>query len=123
MYDQTIGFQFGRESPFSIWGQNPGLDPLLSVVKVAALALALGVAFVPRRRDTFQVAALGAAVLIATQFVAVHWFYLYIAWFVPFMLAALFGEHSTARARRPAPEPAKEIPAAPEREPVMAGAG
>lgn len=105
MYDQTIGFQLGRESPFSIWGQNPGLDPLLAVVKVAALALAVGVAFVPRRRDTFQVAALGAAVLIATQLVAVHWFYLYIAWFVPFMLATLFGEYSTERQRSRAAVP------------------
>jgi hypothetical protein len=123
VYDQTIGFQLGRESPFSIWGQNPGLDPLLSVVKVAAVALVVAVAFVPRRRDALQVAALGAAVLIATQLVAVHWFYLYIAWFTPFMLAALFGEHSTAPAREPAPELALEVPPPPEREPVAVGAG
>ena len=30
-WSQTIGFQFSRESPFSIWGQNPGLDGLLTV--------------------------------------------------------------------------------------------
>jgi len=122
MYDQTLGFQLGRESPFSLWGQNPGLDPLLSVVKVAAVALVVAVAFVPRRRDALQVAALGAAVLIATQLVAVHWFYLYIAWFTPFMLAALFGEYSTVRVRDRAPEDAMPVPAAPEREPVAVGA-
>ena len=94
MWDQTIGFQLTRESPFSVWGQNPGLDPLLSVVKVAVIALAIAVAFVPRRRDALQIAALGAAVLIATQFVAIHWFYLYIVWFAPFLLVALFGEYS-----------------------------
>ena len=82
-WDQTIGFQFDRESPFSIWGQNPGLDPLLSVVKVAVVGLGVLVAFVPRRRDALQVAALGAAVLIATQLIAIHWFYLYIVWFAP----------------------------------------
>jgi hypothetical protein len=97
VYDQTIGFQFSRESPFSIWGQNAGLDMLLSVVKVAAIGLAVAVAFVPRRRDTLQVVALGAAVLLATQFVAIHWFYLYIVWFTPFLLMTLFGEYATGR--------------------------
>ena len=99
-YDQTIGFQFGRESPFSIWGQNPGLDPLLSVVKVAVVALAVLVAFVPRRRDAFQVAALGAAVLLGLQFIAIHWFYLYIVWFAPYVLVALFGEYHTGPVQR-----------------------
>ena len=68
LYDQTIGFQLDRESPFSVWGQNSGLEPLLWLVKAAVVGLAVAVAFVPRRRDTLQVAALGAAVLIATQF-------------------------------------------------------
>jgi hypothetical protein len=121
VWDQTIGFQLERESPFSVWGQNPGLDALLSAVKVAAIGLCVLVAFVPKRRDPLQVAALGAAVLIATQLVAIHWFYLYIVWFAPFLLVALFGEYSTARPRgrltvrapvvvparaEPAPEPA-----------------
>jgi hypothetical protein len=124
MYDQTIGFQFGRESPFSIWGQNPGLDPLLAVVKIAVIALAIAVAFVPRRRDVLQVAALGAAVLLATQFVAVHWFFLYIVWFTPFLLVALFGEYSTARKPEPEPvsEPVPVPPLAAEREPEPVGA-
>ena len=103
LWDQTIGFQLDRESPFSVWGQNSGLEPLLWLVKAAVVGLAVAVAFVPRRRDTLQVAALGAAVLIATQLIAVHWFYLYIVWFFPFLLVALFGEHSTERERVPAP--------------------
>jgi hypothetical protein len=103
LWDQTIGFQLSRESPFSVWGQNPGLDPLLWVVKVAVVGLAVAVAFVPRRRDTVQVAALGAAVLIATQLIAIHWFYLYIVWFAPFLFVALFGEYTTVRERVPAP--------------------
>jgi hypothetical protein len=36
-----------------------------------------------------QVAALAAAVLIAVQSTADHWFYLYIPWFAPLVLIAL----------------------------------
>ena len=117
-WDQTIGFQFNRESPFSIWGQNPGLDGILTVLKIAVIGLGVLVAFVPRRRDTFQVAALGAAVLIATQVIAIHWFYLYIVWFAPFMLVALYGEYSTARGRvrEPELEAVTVPPLVPERE-------
>jgi hypothetical protein len=104
-WSQTVGFQFSRESPFSIWGQNPGLDGLLTLVKLAVIGLAVTVAFVPRRRSLAQVAALGAAVLIATQLIAIHWFYLYIDWFVPFALVALFCEYETGRRRERRPEP------------------
>jgi len=122
-WDQTIGFQLSRESPFSVWGQNPGLDPLLTVVKVAVVVLGVMLAFVPRTRDAVQVAALGAAMLLATQFIAIHWFYLYIVWFAPFVLVALFGEYSTARGRRQEPVPAAvALPAlALEREPELVG--
>jgi uncharacterized BrkB/YihY/UPF0761 family membrane protein len=90
VWDRTLGYQLGRDSPFSIWGQNPGLEWLWTAVKVAALALAMGVAFVPRRKTPVQVAALGAAVLVAFQLTASHWFYLYIVWFLPFALVAFF---------------------------------
>ncbi len=95
VYDRTLGFQTGRDSPFSIWGQQPGLDWLHTVVKVAAIGLALLVAVVPRRRTPAQVAALGAAVLIALQLAATHWFYLYIAWFAPLVFVALFTAYRT----------------------------
>jgi len=106
-----------------LWGQNPGLDPLLTLVKVAVIALGVLLAFVPRTRDAVQVAALGAAMLLATQFVAIHWFYLYIVWFTPFVLVALFGEYSTARGRLQEPVPAAvAMPAiAPAREPELVG--
>ena len=57
----------GRGSPFSVWGQEPSLGWLQTAVKAARVALALLVAFVPRRQNVRQVAALGAAVLIAVQ--------------------------------------------------------
>ena len=120
-YNQTIGFQLDRESPFSLWGQNSGLEPLLWLVKAAVVGLAIAVAFVPRRRDTLQVAALGAAVLIATQLIAIHWFYLYIVWFAPFLLVALFGEYSTARREVRVPE-AVQMPLTAEPTPELVGA-
>ena len=92
-YDTTIGFHAGRESPFSIWGQAPGLEWLQTILKVAVAALVVALAFVPHKRDVVQVAALGAAALIGLQLVTVHWFYLYIVWFSPFVLAVLFAAH------------------------------
>jgi hypothetical protein len=88
-FDRTIGNQLGRESPFSVWGQEPGLEWLQTLIKVAAAGLGILVAFRPRRRDLATVAALGAAVLIAFQLVAEHWFYLYLPWFLPFLFVAL----------------------------------
>ena len=93
LYDRTLGYQAGRGSPFSVWGQVDSLDWLQTVVKVGAVGLALAVAFVPRRPDERQVAALGAAVLIALQLAVTHWFYLYVVWFVPFVLVAMFGAY------------------------------
>jgi Glycosyltransferase family 87 len=90
LYDRTIGYQAGRGSPFSIWGQAD-LGWLHRAVKVGAVGLALLVAFVPRRPSVRQVAALGAAVLIALQLPVDHWFYLYVVWFVPFVLVTSFG--------------------------------
>ena len=91
----------------------------LTVVKICAAAFAVTLAFVPRHRSAAQVAALGAAVLVATQLTAIHWFYFYIVWFTPFALAALFCEHSTAD--EPDHEPAAEIaPKTVERQPELA---
>jgi hypothetical protein len=98
-WDRTIGNQAGRDSPFSIWGQEPSLGWLHTAVKVAAVGLALLVAFVPRRRDPVTVAALGAAVLIALQLTIDHWFYLYLPWFLPFLFVALLARNSVSTAR------------------------
>ncbi len=81
-YDRTVKSQIDRTSPFSIWGQDHSLEWLQTAVKALAVGLALAVAFVPRRRSLVQVAALAAAVMIAVELTAEHWFYLYIPWFV-----------------------------------------
>jgi hypothetical protein len=88
-YERTLGFQAGRGSPFSIWGQEPSLEALQTVVKAGAVGLALLVAFFPKRRTLAQSAALAAAVLIAAQLTVEHWFYLYIPWFFPLILVAM----------------------------------
>jgi hypothetical protein len=92
-YDRTIGSQVDRDSPFSVWGQA-GLEPLRLLVELATVTLAVALAFVPRDRGLVQVAALAAAVLIAVQLTADHWFYLYIVWFFPPLIAALAGRGS-----------------------------
>jgi hypothetical protein len=93
MWNHTIGFQLTRSDVFSIWALHPTLAPLKDVVEAFAVILAVVVAFRPRgRRTTAQVAALGAAVVIAVQLPAVHWFYLYIVWFLPLVLVAVLGE-------------------------------
>jgi hypothetical protein len=107
-YDRTVGFQLGRESPFSIWGQED-LGFLQTVMKVFAAGLALAVAFFPREKSELQVAALGAAVLIAVELTLTHWFYLYIVWFTPFVLIALFGATAFVE-RREETEPPGHLP-------------
>jgi hypothetical protein len=80
-------------SPFSLWAIHPSLEWLQGVLKVVAVTIAVAVAFVPRRRDARQVVALAAAVLIAVQLPASHWFYFYLAWIVPLILAVVMSAY------------------------------
>jgi hypothetical protein len=107
LWDRTIGFQLGRDSPFSIWGQEDGLGWVQDLVKAGALVLAVAVYFAPKEKNALQVAALGAAVLIAVQLGLSHWFYLYIVWWLPLALIALLG--ATLANPRPEPSPARTI--------------
>jgi hypothetical protein len=56
----------------------------------------------PVRKTALQVAALGAAVLIALQLGMSHWFYLYVVWWLPLALIALLARGED----RPTPQPA-----------------
>ncbi len=94
LYDRTLGYQATRSSPFSVWGQAPSLDFLQPVARALAAALAIGVAFYPRVKSPIQIAALAAAVTIAVQLTAGHWFYFYVVWFLPFTLVAAFGSQT-----------------------------
>ena len=81
-------YQSGRDSPFSIWGQT-SLEPLRTAILIAVAVLAIAFAWWPKDKKLFQVAALGAALLIGVQLTMHHWFYLYIAWFYPLLLVAM----------------------------------
>jgi hypothetical protein len=90
MWDHTIGFQLTRTDIFSIWALHSALAPIKTAVEAFAVILAVVVAFRPRgARTPAQVAALAAALIIAVQLPALHWFYLYIVWFLPLVLIAV----------------------------------
>ncbi len=90
-WNHTIGFQLSRVDVFSPWSLHPALAPLQRVLEAGAIALVLGVAIERRPRSLVQVSALAAAVTIAVQVPAQHWFYYYIIWFIPFVAVALLG--------------------------------
>ena len=114
LYDRTVGYQASRPSPFSVWGRwsrsagsrrhegrrcRPGAGGRVR----------------PAPPSLRQTAALGAAILIAVELTATHWFYLYVVWFVPFVFVALFAAHG----RRGFPSRAEREPEQ-EREAVLA---
>jgi hypothetical protein len=93
-WDRTFGWQLSRPSPFSIWDWDeypgfPDLSVYQGILKVALILGAIALAFVPRRRNALQLAALSGALLIGFEAVLTHWFYLYIPWFFPFVAFAL----------------------------------
>jgi hypothetical protein len=101
--ERTVGWQLGRESPFSIWdwGQYhaagiPDLRlvqlPLIAIVLVGAMVAA----FYPRHRSPLQLAALTAALLIGFELVLTHWSYLYLPWFFPFAAFAVLAPSRAA---------------------------
>jgi hypothetical protein len=89
VYERTIAYQSDRDSPFSLWGQVAGLEPLRIAILISVGMLSVALAFWPKQKKLTQVAALGAALLIGLQLTAQHWFYLYIVWFYPLLLVAL----------------------------------
>jgi hypothetical protein len=101
-WHDSIAYQASRDTPFSIWGLWGGLGALQHLLQGAAAGLAVAVAFVPERRGVVEVAALGAAVIIALQLTTNYWLYPYIVWFFPLVITAVFAAQPEARAR-PAP--------------------
>ena len=90
-WDRTLGWQVGRESPFSLWDWRqyhakgiPDLHRVQLVLEAILLAAAGAFAFLPRRKSPLQLAALTAVLLLGFELVLTHWFYLYIPWFFPF---------------------------------------
>jgi hypothetical protein len=94
-WDATAGYQADRPSPFSIWGLYDGITPVRRVVEAVVVMLAIVLAAFPRRRNEVQICALAAAVLLGVELVTSHWFYLYIVWFTPPLLAAFLAEYGS----------------------------
>jgi hypothetical protein len=87
----TVAYQADRITPFSVWGLWGGLSLEQHLLQGAVVALAIGLAFVPRRRGVVEVAALAGALVIALQIVGNYWLYSYIVWFFPAVAVGLFG--------------------------------
>lgn len=97
VWSHTIGYQLTRTDIFSIWALHPTLAPIKVALQLGAVILAVAVALRPRGpRTPAQVSALAAAVIIAVQLPALHWFYLYIVWFVPLVLIAVLAPGAPA---------------------------
>jgi hypothetical protein len=87
----TIAYQADRVTPFSVWGLWGGLGVEQHLLEGVVIALALVLAFVPRRRGVVEVASLAGALVIALQLVGNYWLYSYIVWFFPAVAVGLFG--------------------------------
>lgn len=109
-WSRTLGFQFGRESPFSIWGQYTWLRPVQLALAGLVVVLALVAIRRPRTLDLRTFAALSGALMVGVELTLTHWFYLYIPWFLPFALVALVPHWPTAR---PEPAPVRTVEPAP----------
>ena len=118
-YDRTIAYQADRDSPFSIWGQVAGLEPL----RIAILVAIGGAVARPRLPAPAQDPGPGrrprrGAADRRSSSPLQHWFYLYIVWFYPLLLVAtrrpLEREPVAATpATEPEPSPARSSPPAP----------
>ena len=101
-WKDSIAYQASRPAPFSIWGlwggYRQGLHLPEHIVLGIAVAIGLAAPILPRgERTMVEVAALGAAIIIALQMGITYWFYLYIIWFFPLVVLALVLAHPDAR--------------------------
>jgi hypothetical protein len=103
IYERTILYQSNRGAPFSVWGLWGGVKSWQILAQAAAVALALGLAVLPRRPGVPALAAACAAVLIALQLGLEYWFYLYIVWFFPLVMLALLAGAASEPARSSQP--------------------
>lgn len=94
-WDATIGFQLGRDSPFSPWGQVDWLEPLSVVAKVALVALFAASLLQRGPVDRVRVCAWIAALMLTLQLGLSYWTETYVVWFAPFAFVAVFALYAT----------------------------
>jgi hypothetical protein len=95
-WHRTVGYQFGRDAPWSLWDWRqyharglPDLHVIQRVLQVALLVGAFVVSVVPRRKSPLQLVAFTAVLLAGFEMVQTYWLYTYIPWFFPFAAIAL----------------------------------
>jgi hypothetical protein len=98
-WQDTISYQANRNTPFTVWGLWGGARWEQHLLQGAVVAMAIALAFVPRKRGVVEVAALAGALIIALQMVANYWLFSYIVWFFPAVVVGVFGFYP---ARQPA---------------------
>ncbi len=95
-WHRTIGYQFGRDAPWSLWDWRqyharglPDLHIVQRALQVVLVAGAFVVSVVPRRKSPLQLVAFTAVLLAGFEMVQTYWLYTYIPWFFPFAAIAL----------------------------------
>ena len=109
-WHRTLDYQLGRVTPMAIWTlttYHPGWPDITWLQHALQFLVTVGIvllAVFPRgRKDAAAVAALGAAAVIGLQVTASYWFYPYVCWWLPLVLAGLLLPR--AAAEEPEPEP------------------
>jgi hypothetical protein len=110
-WQDSVSYQSSRVTPFSVWGLWGGLDIAQQLVQGAGVGLAVALAFFPARRGIVEVAALGAAILIALQLGVNYWLYPYIVWFFPLVIVALFASHPQRSSPASSHDRPQDVPA------------
>ena len=95
-WHRTLDYQLSRVTPMAIWtlpSYHPGWPDITWLQHALQFLIAVGIvvlAFFPRAtKDPVAVAALGAAAVIGLQITASYWFYPYVCWWLPLVLAAM----------------------------------
>jgi hypothetical protein len=116
-WDRTLGWQIGRESPFSLWDWRqyhargiPNLHAVQWLFEGLLLIGSVAAYFLPRRKGPLQLAALTGAILLGFELVLTHWFYLYIPWFFPFAAIALLAQPAREAVTVEDPVPREHAP-------------
>jgi Glycosyltransferase family 87 len=112
LWNCTLGYQLSRSPDFSLWAVFFNIGWTQKLLEVVAFGVMLVAGFWPGRRTLTEISALAAAVLIALQLPGGHWYYFYITWFAPLVIAALFTRHVAAPAAVAAVQDSDEEPAA-----------
>jgi hypothetical protein len=108
----TIAFQLSRHSFMGIWDQLPQLEPLRIVLEGGVIGIAAALLVWPRHRQLYQLSALAGVVVIGLELTMRSWSYLYVDWFMPAALVAVFAAPALAPVRSPVSvSPAEPLPA------------